>query len=147
MDARPICHEAGHIVVALHFGFRVDCIEVFQGRYRTRLALDDTERTDQERCVVLAGGIAGEELDYPNYDPGACGADQQLISKLNGGSIDNYLPAALDIVRAKEPCFRELRKRITIRVLEEQMVMSIAGSGNSFTLLTDIQIRDIWQSP
>ncbi|MGA7225159.1 MAG: hypothetical protein WBX16_20040, partial [Candidatus Acidiferrales bacterium] len=65
---RPSCHEAGHAVVALFLGFRVEGIEVLEGRLRTVCHLDADDRTDEERFIFLAGGIGGEKSDLGRYD-------------------------------------------------------------------------------
>ena len=45
MDLRhPSCHEAGHTVVGLYFGFRINGIDVFEGRFRTLCDLDAVDR-------------------------------------------------------------------------------------------------------
>jgi hypothetical protein len=106
-----ICHEAGHVTTALHLGFRVDGIEIFQGKPRTMCDLYAADRTNEERYVFLAGGIAGETSDFRNYDRAACGDDQARISELGGGSIETYLPAASGIIKAHKGTFDELKKK------------------------------------
>ncbi len=88
---RPSCYEAGHAVVALFFGFCVERIEVFEGRLRTMCQLDAEDKTDKERFIFLAGGIAGEQSGLGHYDPGGCNDDQKKISERGGQSIETYL--------------------------------------------------------
>lgn len=57
---RAACHEAGHTVVGLYFGFRVDKIEVADRRPRIMCDMDSHEPA--ERFLFLAGGIAGEKF-------------------------------------------------------------------------------------
>src|SRR5580700_2988380 len=104
------CHEAGHAVVALFFGFRVEGIEVFEGRFRTMCQLDAQDRTDAQRFILLSGGIAGEKSELGYYDPGGCNDDQKKISELRGLSIESYLPDAAGIIESNKECFQEIRK-------------------------------------
>jgi hypothetical protein len=139
----PSCHEAGHAVVALFFGFRVEGIEAFEGRLRTVCQLDARDRTDKERFMFLAGGIAGEKSELGRYDSGGCNDDQKKISERGGGPIETYLADAAGIIESNKECFRELRKKITIRAIERSMEMSISGGDNSFKLITGDEIRQI----
>ena len=141
---RPSCHEAGHAVVALSFGFRVEGIEVFEGRLRTMCQLDAEDRTDKERFIFLAGGIAGEKSDLGHYDSGGCIDDQKKISERGGGSIETYLADAAGIIESNKECFRDLRKKITIRAIERSMEISISSGKNSFKLVTGDEIQQIW---
>ena len=141
---RPSCHEAGHTVVALFFGFGVEGIDVFEGRLRTMCQLDAGDRTDNERFIFLAGGIAGEKSELGHYDSGGCRDDQKKISERGGKSIESYLPEATRIIESNKECFRELRKKITIRAIERSMEMSISSGKNSFKLLTGDEIQQIW---
>ena len=141
---RPSCHEAGHAVVALFFGFRVEGIEVFEGRLRTMCQLDAKDRSDKERFIFLAGGIAGEKSDLGDYDSGGCNDDKKKISERGGESIEAYLTDATGIIESNKECFRELRKTITIRAIERSMEMSISSGKNSFKLVTGDEIQQIW---
>jgi hypothetical protein len=138
-----ICHEAGHVIAALHLGFRVDSIEIIQGKPATMCDLNAADRTNEERYIFLAGGIAGETCDLGNYDRAACGDDQARISELRGGPVQTYLPAASEIIDAHNGCFRELKKKITFRMLERQMVGMIVGSNNTFTVLPRAEIERV----
>jgi len=141
---RASCHEAGHTLVALFLGFRVEAIDVFEGKLRTVCELDTQERTSKERFIFLAGGIAGEKSDLGCYDSGGCIDDQNKISERGGESIDTYLADAERIIESNKECFRELRKKITIRAIEKSMEMSISGGKNTFKLVTGAQIEQIW---
>jgi hypothetical protein len=141
---RATCHEAGHVVVALCYEFRVDGIEVFEGRFRTMCVLDDPARTDEERFVFLAGGIAGEEFEFPKYDPEGCKDDQAQITKRGGGLIETYLPDATKIIDPNNDCFRALRSKITTKAIEKSMEMMISGGKNSFRLISGVEIQQIW---
>jgi hypothetical protein len=143
---RWICHEAGHVITALHLGFRVDSIEIFQGKPRTMCDVYAAERTNEERYLFLAGGIAGETCDFRNYDRTACGDDQAKISELGGESIETYLPAASEIINAHKGSFHELKKKITFRMLERRMVGMVLGSGNTFSVLPRAEIERVWNT-
>jgi len=141
---RPSCHEAGHAVVALFFGFCVDGIEAFEGRFRTMCELDADDRTDRERFIFLAGGIAGEKFGLGNYDSGGCNDDREKISERGGESIETYLTEAAAIIESNTECFRELRKNITIAAIERSMEMSITGGKSSFKLVAGDEIQRTW---
>ncbi len=141
---RPICHEAGHAVVALFLGFRVDGIEAFEGRLRTMCELDAKDRTDTERFIFLAGGIAGEKSGLGKYDSGGCNDDQKKILDRGGESIETYLPHAAGIIDSNRECFQELRRKITNRAIEESSETLIAGGKNSFKLITGDEMQRTW---
>jgi len=153
MDAREraMSHEAGHAVVGLHFGFRIDRIDVKDGRPRTECHLDSLERSNRERFVFLAGGIAGERVFDPasDYDHAASGNDQSMITERGGESIAEYLPEALKILHLHEKVLRGLRERLCRELVVQQakarmQAMVGSGSGNSFRLLAREQIKEIW---
>jgi hypothetical protein len=143
---RWISHEAGHVMTALHLGFRFDSIEIFQGKPRTMCDVYADGRTNEERYVFLAGGIAGETCDLGNYDRGACGDDQAKISELGGRPIETYLHAASEIINIHKGSFHELKTRIKIRTLERRMEGMIVGSGNTFGVLRRAEIDRIWNT-
>lgn len=143
---RPSCHEAGHVVVALFIGFHIEGIEVCEGRLLTMCELDAGGRTNRERFIFLAGGIAGEKCDLGTYDSVGCKDDQKKISERGGGAIETYLTDAVGIIELNMQCFRELRKRITKRAIEESGEMEMSGSENSFKLITGDEIKQIWSA-
>ena len=143
---RPICHEAGHVVAALHLGFRVERIDVHQGMPRSLIAMDCT----REMMVVLASGIAAEQLVLGDYDVEGSTDDQKKISECGGGAIENYLVEACDIIRSNECCARRLRERLTRRWIESQAESEAssnfhADSGSlTFNLMSREDIEAIW---
>ena len=141
---RPSCHEAGHAVVGLHLNFSIEGIEVFEGRLRTMCQLDCGDRTDEERFVFLAGGVAGEKSETGGYYSAGCKDDQAKIFQRGGKSIEAYLPEAARIIQSNKKCFDEMRKRIVMRTIEGSVVTSIAGGKNSSRLLTSGEIQLIW---
>jgi hypothetical protein len=150
--ARAICHEAGHTVVGLHFGFHIDKVEISEGRSNVKCAdLESSERSANERFVFLAGGIAGEKFFDPSSDycREAASCDQSMITKLGGRSIEEYLPEALDTVRSHEKVLGVLRTQMTKRwVAEEFQLRFVAAAGGkrsrSFPLLSRQEIEKIW---
>jgi hypothetical protein len=103
-------------------------------------------RTNEERYLFLAGGIAGETSDLRSYDRTACGDDQAKISAWGGVSIETYLPTASEIINAHKGSFDELKKKITIRMLERRMEGMLVGSGNTFKVLPPGEIERIWNT-
>jgi len=109
---RRICHEAGHAVAALHFGLRVERVEVFRGMPRT---LIDLKCGTRESMIVLASGIAAEQFIFSNYDSEACGSDQKTISEYGGGAIQDLLHEAMPVIRSHEACLGQMRAQLTKR--------------------------------
>jgi hypothetical protein len=145
--ANPSWHEAGHTVVALHYGFEIDRIEVFEGKFRTMCVLDAPERTHEERYVFLAGGVAGEKAGLHNqYEEGGYKDDQEKITARGGASLETYLPAATAILTANEACLNQLKTRIANRAVQEVLERTISGGSNSFGLLTSDDIQAIWRA-
>ena len=141
---RAICHEAGHAVVALHLGFRVEKIEVSKGLPRAVCDLAP-QRTPEDRCILLAGGIAGELCcGHANYDQEACRSDQSGISEIGGSSIEDYLPQAKGILRSREALFCEFRKETTRAWVEGEALSAFGPDPNSFEILSEQKIAEIW---
>ena len=145
---RAICHEAGHVVAALHLGLRVERIEVHQGIPRSLIVMDRT----REMKVVLASGVAAERLEFGDHDDKGSADDQKKISECGGGAIESYLDEACSIIRLNEPCFSRLRERLTLKWTENQ-AESEAGcnfnadsSSLTFELLSRQDIETIWSS-
>lgn len=140
----PTRHEAGHVVIGLHLGFIVESVEVVGGKFVNVCQLNDPNRTNEERYLYLAGGIAAEQLEFNRYDREASENDQKLISELGGGKIESYICAATEIIRTHEACFRTFWQRITIRLQEKLMAMIVTRGSNSFKLLSSAEIQEIW---
>jgi hypothetical protein len=144
--ANPSWHEAGHTVVALHYGFQIDRIEVFEGKFRTMCVLDAPERTDEERYEFLAARVAGEKAGLDNqFDPGGYKDDQEKITARGGASIETYLPAATSILAANRACLDQLKSRIASRAVQKVTERMISGGSNSFGLLTSEDIQEMWK--
>jgi len=143
---RAICHEAGHAVAALHFGFRVERIEVFRGMPRSLIAIERSH----EMIVVLAGGIAAEQLVFGRYDAAGYADDQRKVSECGGTAIDSYLSEACNVIRSNEDCFRQLRERLTLRWVENWGEWEMTSGSNAdcdsltFELLLREDIEAIW---
>lgn len=147
-----IRHEAGHATVALHLRFAVEKIDVADGVFRTVLAKDGPAKSNHERCVFLAGGIAGERHFYPNtpYDPVGCSRDEAMISQIGGSCIDTYLPEALAILRSNDPRLRRFVGELTRICIGEcfaaQQSSDSAPRGPSFELLSRQEIECLWNN-
>jgi hypothetical protein len=143
---RAICHESGHAVVALYLGFHVVKFEVSEGFPKVICDLDCLQKTQEERCIVLAGGIASETLCYGNFDRQASGRDQNMITQNRGGTIDSYLPQALSILRSNKSCLRRFRERLTIAWVKAAAESAFDSVTHSFELLSQVEIEDIWKT-
>lgn len=120
------------------------CAKGFNGKFLNVCQLNDPSRTNEERYLYLAGGIAAEQLEFNHYDREASENDQKLISELEGGKIESYISPATEIIRTHEACFRRFWERITIRLQEKRMAMIATGGSNSFKLLSSAEIQEIW---
>jgi hypothetical protein len=143
---RWICHEAGHVTVGLHLGFVVFGIKMIDGKPATVIGLDNETRSDEERCLFLAGGIAGEKCDFASYDQIACANDQDRILLLGGGPIDTYLPMTLQIINLHRTFFDKLKRKIKIKTIERRMEMIVVRTGKTFGILGQVDIEQIWKS-
>ena len=151
LRTRAACHEAGHTVVGLHFGFQIHKIDVTAGRPNVKCELDSPQRSAGERYIYLAGGIAGEKFFEPgsDYDRLASGRDQIMITDRQGGSIEEYLPVALEVLRLKQKAWRAFRERLKKELLFFGIKAGVAaGVGVSphreARLLSGEEIMKIW---
>ncbi len=150
IDVRhAICHEAGHVVVGLHFGFHFNKIEV--SNWRTQNICDMDSHDLAKRFVFLAGGIAGEKVCFPDsdYDREASADDQKKIDERGGGPIEEYFSEAREILRAHQNALELFRVRLTAaweaKDLEDVIQVATGGKPRrSFGLLTQKQIDEIW---
>ena len=100
--------------------------------------------------VVLASGIAAEQLVLGDYDVEGSTDDQKKISECGGGAIENYLVEACNIIRSNECCVRRLRERLTQRWIESQAEseassnFSADSSSLTFDLMSREDIEAIW---
>jgi len=145
MESRhPTWHESGHIVVGLHLGFVIESVRAIEGKIGTMCRLDDPARTNEERYLFLAGGIAGEKHGTGSFESEPSKSDQAQIKEFGGDQIEMYLTPALEIVSAYDKCVRQFQKVITIKLIERTMEMSFGGT-DSFTILPQVQIDQIWR--
>ena len=108
--SRGSYHESGHVIVALHFGVKVEQVAIRAGKPATVLTLNDSKFATQERCLVLTGGIAAEQMMLGNYDRDAAKSDQHDIVLFGGEPIGNYLDCATAILAGYKPCLQALHK-------------------------------------
>jgi hypothetical protein len=140
----PTWHEAGHVVVGLHLGFVIESVAAIQGKLGTMCQLEDPARPNEERCLFLAGGIAGEKYGTGSFEPEPSRKDQERITEFGGAQIETYLTPAIEIVSSYDEGVRQFQKAITIKVIERTMEMSFGGT-NSFTILPHVDIERIWR--
>jgi hypothetical protein len=133
-------------VVALYLGFYIEKIEVSQGLPRVICALDSVQETHDERYIFLAGGIASEKLLYGDYDREASRRDQSMSTERGGGTIDTYLPQALNILRLNENCLLRFRERLTLAWVQEAAASAFEADTDSFELLPRAEIEHIWKT-
>jgi hypothetical protein len=143
---RAICHEGGHAIIALHFGFSVQQIAIAHRRpYLLTSDLDSPQRTAQERYIFLAGGIASEISCYGHYDQEGMRLDQKMICERGGGPIENYVPDALKIIRSNEACLTRLRGELTARWVAAAAEAAFESDPDTFELISRQELKNIWQ--
>jgi len=143
---RAVIHEAGHAILALHFGFNVEQIEVKDGLTRIVISdFDNPGRTATEKCLVLAGGISNESRMIGNYDPGAIGSDQEQIKLRGGGNIVDYLTEAEKVLNAYKPSLDLLVERLSVRWVTARAEAQFSGDPDSYELLSGSELEEIWR--
>ena len=141
---RACIHEAGHTVVALHFGFEVLAIQVVDRKPEVKVSVD--QMSPQERFIFLAAGAAGECSRFKNYDQQGAAKDQQEIEKYRGSSITNYLADALEIVSANEDRLNNFFKRLVWNWQCCSSGEAFESGTESYLLLSKSDIDIIWKS-
>lgn len=152
-DERAICHEAGHAIVGLHFGFNIADICV-SGMPQIRWSLP-AEQPDSACCAVAAG-VAAEQITFGRHCEDAAGSDRQQIKDRSGKSLESYLAEAKNILQKYLSCFCEMRKEMLKNWMQEDAANSLeAGaplapslilSAPSFTILGHDEMLAIWKS-
>jgi hypothetical protein len=145
LDEHAICHEAGHAVAALHLGFHVERIAMTDGRPNSKIEIDSKQKTLEECCVVLAGGIAGEKFFYGDYNKEASQSDQNMISERGGGDIKEYLVEALKIMSHREICLREFKQQLKVGWVKGAAEAQWESNPDCFDLLSHDKIQRIWK--
>lgn len=142
---RAAAHEAGHVVIALHFGFDVLRIAMSDGLAHVSISdFDDPRKTPMERYVVLAGGIAAENLKFGNYDQQAMGADQKEISFRGGGPINDYLNGAVAILRAQEGTFERIIHELSLRWITARLEAQFTSEPDTYEILSGSELDGLW---
>jgi hypothetical protein len=133
---RAVRHEAGHAVIALHYGLSMSRISVEDRVAKTFIKDSDWLAIGaSERYVFLAGGIAGEFVAWGNYDRQGLEHDQKLISQFGGGPIETYLPTALEILRTHQRLLDRLAQVLNANWIKSSVEASVEANPDSFDLL------------
>ena len=133
---QAIRHEAGHAVIALHYGFNISKISVVNRVAKVLIPESDWLRINAtERYVFLAGGIAGEFVAWRNYDRQGLEHDQKMIYEFGGGPIATYLPDALAILRANQRLLDRLVEVLNTNWIKSSVEASVDSDPDSFDLL------------
>jgi hypothetical protein len=146
---RAACHEAGHIIVAFKLGIRVESVRVANGLLLTDVwadYLDSTSRPKIDRYAFLAGGIAGEQFIFGDYDRIAMRDDQAKVTQRNGAAIETYIPEALAIVTANESCLGRIRQQLTINWIAARAEAQLCSDSDSYPILSRVELDDILRS-
>jgi hypothetical protein len=142
---RAMCHEAGHVVVALCQGFRVERVERHQRYFRTVVPPPTDPADLRKYYVYAAGGIAAETFRLTRYDDNGAGADRQTIISAGGGPIETYLPEALGLIRVNESCFTEILSMLLSKYIEGLHVAAHSEDADSFRIASGSEIQATWR--
>jgi hypothetical protein len=144
--SRAMSHEAGHTVIGLHLGFDIAGIAVTNRLPHTSISdLDSAEKTPKQRYIILTGGIAGESLLFGDYDQEAMGSDQRLMYERGGGVITDYLPDALEILRANEGRLNRIKDELALKWIIARAEAQFSADPDSYELLSRQELDQIWQ--
>jgi hypothetical protein len=143
---RAMNHEAGHVVIGLHFGFNIVEIALTNRLPHTSICdLDSEDKTPEHRYIFLAGGIASESLVFGDYDQGAMGSDQRLIYERGGGVITDYVPAAIEVLRANQGRLNRLNHQLALKWICARAEAQFSSQPDSYELLSRQELDEIWQ--
>jgi hypothetical protein len=143
---RAMSHEAGHAVIGMHFGFDVAGIAVTNRLPHTSISdLDAPDGTPEQRYIFLAAGIASETLFFGDYDRQAIGSDQRFINERGGGVITDYVPAALEILRANKGRLKRIKDQLALRWISARAEAQFSSDPDSYELLSRQELDEIWQ--
>lgn len=143
---RASCHEAGHIIVAFKLGIPVEAVRVENRLLLTDVWTDDlgsTARPAIDRYAFLAGGIAGEQFVFGDYDPIAMRNDQAKVTQRKGVEIETYLPEVLAIVSANKSCLGHVRRQLHLNWIAARAEAQFCSDSDSYTILSRSDIDDI----
>lgn len=134
---RAMIHEAGHAVIGMHFGFDIAGIAVINRLPLTSVSdFDAPDRTPEQRYVFLAAGTASETFSFGDYDPQAMGSDQRFIYERGGGVITDYLPDALEILRANEGRLNRIQHQLALKWISTRAEAQFNSDPDSYELLS-----------
>ena len=140
---RAMSHEAGHAVIGLYFGFDIEGVAVTNRLPHTSISdFDSPERAPEQRFIFLAAGIASEYLTFGNYDGEAMGSDQRLIYERGGGVITEYLPAAMDILRANETRLNRIKDELALKWISARAEAQFSSDPDSYELLSRQELHE-----
>ena len=143
---RAMSHEAGHAVIGLYFGFDIEGIVVTNRLPHISTSdFDSPQRAPEQGFISLAAGIASEYLSFGNYDGEAMGADQRMIYERGGGAITEYLPAAMDILRANETRLHRIKDELALKWISARAEAQFSSDPDSYELLSRQELDEIWR--
>lgn len=141
---RAIHHEAGHAVIALHYGFNVSKIAVAGRAIRVLIPSSDwLDIATAERRVFLAGGVAAEVMKFGNYDTDGSTKDQEMIRESGGGAIEDYLAEALVILRGNEQLLNRIVNRLGAKWTIARAEASFDLDPDSYDLLDRAELEQL----
>ena len=140
---RHCVHEAGHVITAWHFGFLITSVRFEKGFTQTICDLDSPEKTDAERFVSLAAGVAAEIGRFNDYDKDGCVRDQAEISKRGGRQIGDYVPLASEIITSNKNRFTSLVLKLKRNWIKGEQESAFDPGWPSLMLLSSSELEEI----
>lgn len=142
---RAMRHEAGHYVVGRHLGFCIQHIGL-KNRLPATLAErnSDLGQSVLEWCTFMAGGIASENIYFGKYDPLGAASDQRSIHSIKGGSIEEYLPEALRILKINQRRLDSISSRLESASAIARIEAQFASDPDTYEILSNQELDQIW---
>ena len=116
---RECWHEAGHAVIARHFGMTVLAIGFSwvcgPSRDPNPSSWISTDGFDKEQIAVQVGaGIAAEVIKLGNYNAMSIGSDYEQWKNLNCAlpTIDDYVHKAIEILKERDAALMRVYERL-----------------------------------
>jgi hypothetical protein len=123
-------HESGHMVFLFKEGKRVElnflpheiAADGNKGVFEANIGVE----LDENDCVALAAGMAGELIRLGGYDPQRVMHDRQRVQLLVGRALEDFAAKAQEVIEQNLRFFSllnvEIRNRIYAQLLQLEVV-------------------------
>ncbi len=135
---RAPVHEAGHLIVALHYGINV--VELNYTNRKPSIVSDLTNADRQHVGTFLAAGAAAEEFHLKTpYDV--------IFRKENvPGTFEEYIPKAQVVIESHLDRFKKLIYKITVETTKNEWDAGVADEAEKTIILSLDQIMQVWNT-